>query len=265
MTRTIAVAVLLAMPFVAEAQGVTSVRVVRPSAVLDAPASESAPIGTVNPTEVLEVLDQRDDGWYLVRPPAGSLPPWRTGWVSAASVAPMPDPRVPRPDPDPSPGPQSETATANRKGFVIGLGGGAGRYTGSSTFGFSPGDGSAVVTDFKVGYAPTDQVLVFYSNQVAWMHAGLYDLAGVTGGGATFMFRPTTPSAFVTGAVGASVGVVGLGGAGDRAVDRGTGYRIGGGYEFARRWSIEGGLTTVRLDSGIDQTVLSATVNWLFY
>jgi hypothetical protein len=45
--------------------------VVRAAAVLEQPLGDARSVGTVAIGEILDVLDERN-GWYLVRPPAGS-------------------------------------------------------------------------------------------------------------------------------------------------------------------------------------------------
>lgn len=264
----IVVTVALALPAPALAQNVTTVRVMRAAAVLEAPEATSNAVGTVNPGEVLEVLDQRA-GWYLVRPPAGN-PGWRTGWINGASVEPMTG--IPAARPQAAPGqaqpqaPMAET-TAERKGFIFGLGGGVGLHRGPAFFGSAgPPNDFAINTDFRIGYAPTDQVLVYYNNSVAWSRSELYDILGLTGVGVTYMIRPTSPTPFVTGAFGAgSAAEVDFGGGRFDDTETGSAVLIGGGYEFARHWSVEGAAVFIRLGNGNNHTVLKATFSWMFY
>jgi hypothetical protein len=69
---------LLTLP--ALAQTVTSVRVIAIAVVLENPRGDSVVLGTVEPGELLEVLDQQG-GWYFVRAPEGT-DSWRRGWVA---------------------------------------------------------------------------------------------------------------------------------------------------------------------------------------
>jgi hypothetical protein len=253
----------LAVPSAAQAQDVTTVRVLRAAAVLGEPQATADQVATVNPGEVLEVLDQRE-GWYLVRPPSGSAANWRTGWINAASVTPaaaLAGPQQPQ-----AAGP---SRSANRRGFIFGLGAGGGLHRAPLVPGFpdagTTSDG-AVVTDLSIGYAPSDQVLIYYSNQVAWSRNLRYNIVGVTGMGVTYMVRPTAPSPFVRGSVGGGIAAdVDFGSGSVSRDDTGLGLTLGGGYEFARHWSVEGGAMFVRLDNGRNHTVLKATLNWVFY
>jgi len=163
--------------------------------------------------------------------------------------------------------------SAERKGFIIGIGSGAalhrapdvtvtrdrfGRFTVSST----TANNLAIVTDLKVGNAPTDQLLIYYSNKAAFTRADDYDVVGLTGVGVTYMGRRTSPSLFLTGGGGAGVGGTFIGSV---SSDNGFGFNVGGGYEFRRHWSIAGDAAFVRLGRGNNHTTVIATFNYLFY
>ena len=154
--------------------------------------------------------------------------------------------------------------SAERKGFIVGIGAGGalhripeGRVTGDnldrSAFAFG--------TDFKIGYAPTDQFLIYYSAKAAFPQATDYDAVGVSGFGVTYMTRPTSPSFFVTGIAGESARATLE--SRDWSVGRGLG--VGGGYEFKRHWSISGDALFLRMGDNDNHTVLLATVGYLFY
>ena len=68
---------MLTLP--ALAQTVTSIRVISTASVLENPRGDSVVLGTVEPGELLEVLDQRGV-WYFVRALEGT-DMWRRGWV----------------------------------------------------------------------------------------------------------------------------------------------------------------------------------------
>ena len=55
--------------------------------MLGEPEENAEVVGTVVPTEILELLDERDS-WYLVRSSGDDAPgqEWRTGWISEAMV-----------------------------------------------------------------------------------------------------------------------------------------------------------------------------------
>ena len=162
--------------------------------------------------------------------------------------------------------------SARRKGFIIGLGAGAGIHQTPAfrvvdRFGrvVSSGGGEnklAIATNFTVGYAPGDQLLLYYSNKAAFTTDDRVDTVGVTGFGITYMLRPTSPTPFVSGSVG--VGAAGTF-IGSSNVETGAGFSIGGGYEFARHLSLNGDAMFVRLGNGQSHTVYKALFNYLFY
>ena len=80
------VGLLLSAASTAWTQSATALRVVRSAAVLEAPDEDASVLGTVAPTEILELLDERDS-WYLVRSQGDDAQrEWRTGWVSQSTV-----------------------------------------------------------------------------------------------------------------------------------------------------------------------------------
>ena len=268
LARAIAVTVMMVcLTAGAEAQGqaAATVRVLRAAAVLDAPQGTANAVGTVNPGEIFEVLDERD-GWYLVRPPAGSALAWRTGWLNGASVERQGGAARPAGQAAPQVG---APAPVGRKGFIVGLGGGAGLHNVPVFPGFNSTEtisDLAIITDFRIGYAPIDQLLVYYRNNVAWTRNAFYDVVGMSGVGATYYFNRSAPSSFVSGAIGPAVATeVDFGTGTFDDTERGTGLSIGGGWEFARHWSVEGHAMFLRLGRNNNHRVLAGTINWMFY
>ncbi len=252
---------LLAFPAVATSQTPSAVRVLRAAAVLADPQGAAAVVATVNPGELLEVLDERN-GWYLVRPRAGGT--WMAGWINGANVEVVSAEVITAPPPAP-PSTQAQRP-ASRKGFIIGLGGGGAWYREPSFLG--PNYTSAIVTDFSIGYAPTSQVLIYYNNQVGWIGSAdaNANVVGVTGVGVTYMLRPTSRSAFVRGSVGGGIiADVDFDSSTIESDDAGLGLTVSGGYEFARHWSVEGGAMFVRPPDASTHTLFKVTVNWMFY
>ena len=258
----------------AGAQPVSRVRVLRTAAVLEQPVGDAKAVATVNAGEVLEVLDERDP-WVLVRPPNGSgTLEWRTGWLNRASVEPIRGGAAGNAGQN-TPVTQSQAPdepSARRKGFIIGVGAGAGIHR-TPTFRVldrfgrvvSSGGGEntlAIVTNFNVGYAPSDQLLLYYSNKAAFTTDDRVDAVGVTGFGITYMLRRTSPTPFVSGTIG--VGAAGTF-IGSSKAETGAGFSIGGGYEFARHLSLNGDAMFVRLGNGQNHTVYKALFNYLFY
>ncbi len=84
----------------------------------------------------------------------------------------------------------------------------------------------------------------------------------LTGFGTTYMFKPTTPTPFVNGAIGLAIG-------GDIVQtsnpDRGIGFSVGGGYELRRRLFVDGTAMFVRLGNGRNHTVIAGAFHFLYY
>lgn len=160
--------------------------------------------------------------------------------------------------------------SATRKGFIIGAGAGAGLqrspgFPSVDRFGrFTEGGGSnaSVVTNFMVGYAPTDRTLLFYSSRAVFTSNAALDILAVGGLGMTYMLRPTTPTAYVTGSIGRGLGFNITRSSADEV---GLGWSGGAGWEFRRHLSLEGDVLNVRLGNGQNHTALRALLNYTFY
>jgi hypothetical protein len=144
---------------------------------------------------------------------------------------------------------QANPASARRQGFIVGIGGG-----------IAIGEDGAVgvtnvVTDFKIGYAPSDQWLVYSTNQLVW--GSFRNTVGISGVGVTHMFNPTWPSAFVTGAVGATVGTV--------ASDFVLSFIAGGGWEVAPHFSVGAEWMSLDIGFGGRSSAYAFTFDWLYY
>jgi hypothetical protein len=272
MVKTLTVAALLLIApgvALAEAQSASTVRVTRTTAVLEQPDGGANSVGTVNPGEVLEVLDERG-AWLLVRPPGGPAQTWKTGWINAATV--QPQQTAPQAAAPQQPGTVTESPRG-RKGFVIGLGGGVGLHRSTTPvtvfrgvrFGGETTNSFGVATEFLIGYAPTDRLLIYYENAAQFSSNSTYDLVGLTGGGATYAFKPGARSWYLNGAIGGGVGAeVDFDGGSVGSVERGLAFSLGGGYEFARHWFLGGSAMFVNLDE-TTQTVFRGTITWIFY
>ncbi|KAA0230733.1 hypothetical protein EDS67_07485 [candidate division KSB1 bacterium] len=149
-----------------------------------------------------------------------------------------------------------------RKGFIIGIGAGGGLatykpYTTFSDFGSNPDSEMnrenkfALMTDFKIGYAPSNQVALFWMSKVAWFghtnefadgSSQSYTFAsGVGGLGVAYYFQPQGPSPYLTAGLGFSTFSAPF----ERDFDGlfGSGLALGAGYEFSNHWSVEGNFT----------------------
>lgn len=149
-----------------------------------------------------------------------------------------------------------------RKGFILGIGAGGGLatykpYTTFSDFG-SNSDSEmnrekkfALMTDFKIGYAPSNQVALFWISKVAWF-GHTYEYAdgssqsytfadGIGGLGVAYYFQPQGPSPYLTAGLGFSTFSAPF----EKDFDgfSGSGLALGAGYEFSKHWSVEGNFT----------------------
>ena len=169
----------------------------------------------------------------------------------------------------------SASAQVERKGFIIGFGLGAARVTtsvseGSITVSLNE---TAVSTDFKIGYAPNDQLLIYWSSDVAFRSPpseldsdGIF-FSGLGGIGATYFLDPGENSFLLTASIGRAVdGEIGTDGSSGST--SGTGLAIGGGYEFTGHWLVDVDLVFNRFEEfGIDinQRILRLGLSWLHY
>ena len=76
------------------------------------------------------------------------------------------------------------------------------------------------------------------------------------------MLRRTSPTTFVSGSVGPGAARTFIT---SSTAQTGTGFSVGGGYEFARHLSLNGDAIFVRLNNGQNHTVYKASFNYLFY
>jgi hypothetical protein len=130
-----------------------------------------------------------------------------------------------------------------RKGFI--LGGGLG--LGMTSYKFESGpfqtdteNQFSFMTEFKIGYAPTEQVEVFYASKVSWFNDALDNVIVANGLGlaaVSYYFLPQTPTWFVTGGLGFSTASAPFEESSRTYV--GFGVSVGGGYEFARHFAVE--------------------------
>lgn len=158
---------------------------------------------------------------------------------------------------------QTNQAPQGRQGFIIGIGGGVGIQRFYDPFLFVPiwEHKTSAITDFKVGYAPDDQWLLYYTNQVAWGDSAFFDAVGLSAFGVSYMLEPNSPSVYLTGAVGASVGLD----IGTAPGDSGFGVSVGGGYEFARHFSAGGEWMSLDVGTANRTQVFAFTLDWLYY
>ena len=122
-------------------------------------------------------------------------------------------------------------------------------------------------TNFKIGGAPSNQMVVCWSAKVSWfsMLNALNDDITITAGTGTlaiiYFMEPSSPSWFITGGVGYSTWDTPF--EEDSEAWTGTGLFAGGGYEFSKHWNIEAGLNwgnPSKSESGITATTYHTTL-----
>lgn len=147
-----------------------------------------------------------------------------------------------------------------RKGFFLGGGLGPGFTSLKETIEYSgwfegePSESSGwkskfgLVTNFKIGYAPSDIVEIHYTSKVSWFASKVYFFgesmgedvtmaSGVSALGVTYYFKPEAPSYFITGGFGLST--LSLPFESHSEIKIGGGLFAGAGYEFARHFNVE--------------------------
>ncbi len=138
-----------------------------------------------------------------------------------------------------------------RQGFILGAGVGAGltSYTQTVSYGSlsetsNRENAFGIMSDFKIGYAPSNVMEIYWMSKVSWFGmenalGGDVTIAnGIGGLGVTYFFQPTAPSAFVSGGIGFSSWTAPF----EEGADAwyGVGASAGAGYEFAPHWYVEG-------------------------
>jgi len=128
-----------------------------------------------------------------------------------------------------------------RKGFILGGGLGAGYLSNSvSVNSFSDTDSRAVfLTNFKIGYAPSNTLEIYYISKVSWWGASdITFILGLSAIAATIYIDNTTETGwFIAGGLGLSA----LSAPFETDVESSNGFGLfgGGGYEFSSHWSVE--------------------------
>jgi hypothetical protein len=144
-----------------------------------------------------------------------------------------------------------------RKGFIIGGGLGAGFTTFKETVTSDwlgileesqRENKFALATNFKIGYAPSDFLEIFFTVKDSWFSSKVYFFgesagedvimaSGFWGPGVTYYFNPEAPSYFITGGVGVST--LSLPFESHSEIKFGGGVYAGAGYEFRDHFYVE--------------------------
>lgn len=161
-----------------------------------------------------------------------------------------------------------------RKGFILGGGLGLGSTSVDQSVQFSGielGSGSesflGVQTDFKIGYAPSENLAIYYFSDVAWfdmdnaLGSSVTIASGVCGLGATYYVNQIAPT-FCFGA-GVGISTWSLPFESDADTWTGVGVMACFGYEFVRHVSAEIAVTygePSTKESGIEATTKATTI-----
>ena len=157
-----------------------------------------------------------------------------------------------------------------RKGFIIGGGIGAGYLSNTTSFNsFSDTDSRAVfLTNFKIGYAPSNTLEIYYISKVTWW--GVNDkafLLGLAVIAITVYANNTTHTGwFISGGLGLST----LDAPFEKDLESSNGFGLfgGGGYEFLSHWGVELDLLYSTItDAGVNFNSFGVlvTVNFLAF
>lgn len=146
------------------------------------------------------------------------------------------------------------------KGFLIGFGAGVG----TSKIGGSDSEFS-ITTDFKIGYAPSNLLALYYFGKVAWFGKDTFCCGSVTianGIGGIGASYAVTKKFFANAGIGVSTLSAPFDS--DIETDSGTGFVFGGEYEFASHFFIDLDLLLASFD-GVNSTTVKLSINWLHY
>lgn len=137
-----------------------------------------------------------------------------------------------------------------KKGFILGLGIGPGMdsFTQDITSDFIDVESAretkpALITDFKIGYAPNNQLLVYYVSKVAWFgltNAFDESVTITNGNGGIGVSYFLNSKNFIAGGLGLSTWNTPFE-SGSKA-STGLGIFVGGGREMSKNWTVEGGI-----------------------
>jgi hypothetical protein len=128
------------------------------------------------------------------------------------------------------------------------------------------------MSDFKIGYAPTDNLAIYWMSKVAWFNEEInFDdktlhINDVGGLGASYFFNKSAPSPYFNGGIGYPTFTPLYGE--DMINYSGLGISAGAGYEFASHWSAEANFTYGKPsyeEAYINIAALRLTVNYLLY
>ena len=128
-----------------------------------------------------------------------------------------------------------------RKGFILGGGLGLGMTSYQeelSGYKFDRVNRFAIMTDFKIGYAPNQQWEIYYSDKSSWFDAGsVIALHGVGTAAVNYYVKPLAPTFYLSGGLGFAT--ISTPFEDNSDTDIGLGMFAGAGYEFAKHFAVQ--------------------------
>jgi len=123
-----------------------------------------------------------------------------------------------------------------RQGFLLGLGIGLDATNNNPEYGDSKTE-VGLGTDFKLGYAFTNQLMLLYTNKVGWLSIDSVIVTdGLSALGMNYYLDPKAPSFFFGGGLGVALRDAPF--EEDAVNSTGFGFYAETGYEFARHWNV---------------------------
>jgi len=128
-----------------------------------------------------------------------------------------------------------------RKGFILGGGIGAGYLSNSTSYNsFSHTDNRAVfLTNFKIGYAPSNTLEIYCLSKVAWREeSNKPNILGLLAVAARVYLNNETETGW---SISGGFGYSGISEPFESPLEsrNGFGFFLGGGYEFISHWNVE--------------------------
>ena len=123
----------------------------------------------------------------------------------------------------------------------------------------------ALATDFKIGYAPTDQLAIYYFEKTGWftmtniLDDDVIVASGVSGVGASYYFAPEAPSFLLSGGLGFASWSLPFEDNGWEDTWYGFGLTAGVGYEFIPH--LHAGLDFVWAQAQDNESGIDVTTN----
>lgn len=140
----------------------------------------------------------------------------------------------------------------NRKGFILGFGAGFSSLT--SKIGYENSSNKYTegyvpfVTNFKIGGGVNEQILIYWSSKVNWFSRDEKDnktwISGIGTISGSYYLKPDIKSFFLSGGIGYASyqAPFETDNQEEYTYDPGLAFFIGGGYEFAKHFSVETGI-----------------------